>query len=309
MNNDPTKLSKAIKDQALLLGFDACGIVHPSRLNADAVRLREWLDQGMNADMHYMQNHFEKRVDPRELMPGAKSVIVVLLNYYPSEIIATDDNFVISKYAYGIDYHTVLKEKLGFLQKFVINHFPDVETRIFVDSAPLLERSLAALAGLGWIGKNANLISQKLGSFVFIGEIITSLELVNDKPLKDHCGTCTSCIHACPTGAIISPCKIDSNLCISYWTIENKGPISKDLKDKIHNQIFGCDICQDVCPWNLKALSHNITEFQPSPELVAMRKKNWQNLDEAQFQRLFNKSAIKRAKFKGLKRNVDFLSN
>jgi epoxyqueuosine reductase len=307
MENDPIKLSKAIKDQALALGFDDCGIVQAVRLDNDAGRLKEWLDDRLHADMQYMQNNFEKRIDPRELLPGAKSLIVVLLNYFPSVNLDRSGNYIISKYAYGQDYHKVVKRKLRQLQKFLIEHYNDSNSRIFVDSAPVLERSWAALAGLGWVGKNANLISQKKGSFFFIGEIISTLTLAADNPVKDHCGSCTRCIEACPTGAIVSPKKIDSNRCISYWTIENKGPINTDLKGKFKDQIFGCDICQDVCPWNSKTGKLRDPELQPSPDLIAMKKHDWQNLKQEQFDKLFDKSPVKRIKYEGLMRNIDFL--
>jgi epoxyqueuosine reductase len=300
------ELNNAIRQEALNLGFTACGIARAGRLDEDSDHLKEWLSQGMHAGLQYMENYFEKRIDPTQLLPGAKSVISVILNYF-TPIEPTDKkNPVISKYAYGRDYHDIIKKKLKNLQLFILKHDSEAKIRISVDTAPVLERAWASLAGVGWIGKNANLISPRFGSFVFIGEIITSLELVYDLPINDLCGSCTKCIQACPTGAIVSPKKIDSNLCISYWTIENKGPMPDNLKDKFNNRIFGCDICQDVCPWNRKAESHNVPEFQPTHNLISMTKNDWQNLTEEKYRELFGKSAVKRAKFSGLRRNIDF---
>jgi epoxyqueuosine reductase len=308
MKTDSTELSRIIKQEALNLGFSACGIARTNRLKEDAGRLIEWLSQGMFAGMHYMHNYIEKRIDPRKLLPNAKSIITVLLNYFPTINLDEDNNLIISKYAYGQDYHTVVKKRLKSLQLFINKQVSQPGTRIFVDSAPVLERTWAALAGLGWIGKNANLISPEHGSFVFIGEIITDIELEYDIPIKDRCGGCTKCLQACPTGAIVSPRKIDSNRCISYCTIENKGPMPENLKGKFNNRIFGCDICQDVCPWNHKAVPHNIPELQPSHGLIAMTRNDWQNLTEKKYNELFNNSAVKRAKYSGLKRNIDYIT-
>jgi epoxyqueuosine reductase len=302
------ELNNAIRQEALNLGFTACGIARAGRLDEDSDHLKEWLSQGMHAGMQYMENYFEKRIDTTQLLPGAKSVISVILNYF-TPIEPTDKkNPVISKYAYGHDYHDIIKKKLKNLQLFILNQDSEAKIRISVDTAPVLERAWAELAGVGWIGKNANLISPRFGSFVFIGEIITSLELVYDSPINDFCGSCTKCIQACPTGAIVSAKKIDSNLCISYWTIENKGSMPYNLKDKFNNRIFGCDICQDVCPWNRKAESHSVPEFQPSHNLISMTKNDWQNLTEEKYRELFGKSAVKRSKFSGLRRNIDFVN-
>jgi len=302
------EFSQAIRQEALNLGFIACGFAPASHLQEDAERLKDWLFLGMNAGMQYMENYFEKRTDLQLLLPGAKSIITVLLNYYTPLEPDEDQNLVISKYAYGQDYHTVIKKRLKTLQLFILKYFPQSKIKIAVDSAPILERAWAAKSGLGWIGKNANLISPHYGSFVFIGEIITDIELEYGNPIHDFCGSCTKCLQACPTGAIVAPREIDSNLCISYWTIENKGQMPEDLKGKFKNRIFGCDICQDVCPWNKKAISHNIAEFKPSPSLVQMKHSDWQNLTKEQYDELFSKSAVKRAKYAGLKRNIDFIT-
>jgi epoxyqueuosine reductase len=307
MKIDLLELTQKIKLKALEVGFTACGIAQASHLKEDEMRLHHWLSQGRHAGMHYMQNNFEKRVNPQLLFPGAKSIIVVLLNYFPSTTLDNANGPIISKYAYGEDYHTVVKKRLINLQHCIHLLIPQAESRIFIDTAPIFERTWAARAGLGWIGKNANLIAPKYGSFVFIGEVITNIELLYDKPLKDHCGTCIKCIESCPTKAIISPRNIDSNRCISYWTIENKGAINEKLKGKFCNWIFGCDTCQDVCPWNAKVKVHKIPEFELSPELKAMKYDDWHNLDENKYNVLFKRSAVKRARFEGLKRNVEFL--
>jgi epoxyqueuosine reductase len=240
-------------------------------------------------------------------VPGAKSVVLVLLNYYPEDLIEEKGNFVISKYAYGRDYHKVMKSMLRKLQKEINNEIVKHEGRIFADSAPVLERALAAKAGLGWVGKNANLISPEHGSFVFIGELILNVELAYDRPINDFCGSCTKCLQACPTKAIIQPKVIDSRRCISYWTIEHKGAIHQSLQDTFRDRIFGCDICQDVCPWNRKSESTNVAAFRPSPDLTGMAKNDWRNLPEEKYERLFRGSAVKRAKYSGLMRNIRFV--
>lgn len=257
--------------------------------------------------MHYMENHFEKRTDPSKLMPGAKSVIVVLLNYFPKPGLTEKDNFIVSKYAYGRDYHKVMKAMLKKLQEAINKDIIANEGRVFVDSAPVLERAWAAKAGLGWIGKNANLISPEHGSFVFIGELLVDVELEYDKAIKDFCGCCTKCLQACPTNAIVQPRIVDSRRCISYCTIENKGSITETLKGQFQNRIFGCDICQDICPWNRKARVNTIDDFQASPDLFNMTKSDWQNLSEEKYNQLFKGSAVKRAKYEGLMRNIRFV--
>jgi len=298
--------SEQIKQKAKSIGFTDCKIAPAEFLKEEAEHLQDWLKSGMHADMHYMENHFAKRTDPAKLMPGAKSVIVVLLNYFPGNLLPERNNLIISKYAYGNDYHVVIKAMLKKLHKAIDQEIVEHEGRIFIDSAPMLERALAAKAGLGWIGKNANLISPEYGSFVFIGELLTNIELEYDGPIRDFCGSCTKCLQACPTNAIIQPKTIDSRLCISYWTIENKGPFEESLKGKFKNRIFGCDICQDVCPWNQKAKSHDVKAFRPSPDLMNMTKKDWKTLSEERYKQLFEKSAVKRAKYKGLIRNIKF---
>ncbi|MBA7554756.1 Epoxyqueuosine reductase [subsurface metagenome] len=308
MKTDLQKSSEKIKQEAAKLGFTDCKIAPVHYLANDAKQLKQWLSAGMHASMRYMENHFEKRTDPGKLVAGAKSVIVLLLNYFPPEKQSNKDKLVVSKYAYGRDYHKVIKAMLNKLQQTIRNEIVSHEGRVFVDSAPVLERAWAARAGAGWVGKNANLISPEHGSFVFIGELIIDVGLAYDKPIKDFCGSCTKCIEACPTNAILSPKIIDSRRCISYWTIEHKGPIPETFRKKFNNGIFGCDICQDVCPWNNKVKPHNIDDFLPSPDLMAMTKKVWQDLSEDTFNRLFKKSAIKRVKYSGLRRNIRFVA-
>lgn len=299
--------SEKIKQAAAIIGFTDCKIAPADELSEDARNLKTWLSDGMHADMHYMENHFEKRTNPEKLLPGSKSVIVVLLNYYPANKLPDKNNFQISKYAYGRDYHKVMKNKLKKLQKTIHDDIVAHEARVFVDSAPLLEKALAGKAGLGWIGKNANLISPVHGSFVFIGEILLNVELKYDAAIRDFCGSCTKCIMACPTNAIVKPYVIDSRRCISYWTIENKGSITEKFNGKFRDMIFGCDICQDVCPWNRKSKPHTIDEFKPSPDLVGMTKEKWINLEEEEFNKLFQNSAVKRTKYEGLMRNIMFV--
>ena len=279
-------LSEKIKQKAKTIGFTDCKIARAGKLTEDAKHLRNWLQKGMNADMHYMENHFEKRIDPKKLMPGAKSVVVVLLNYFPKDKLTDETNYHISKYAYGRDYHKVMKSMLKNLRKTVHDEIVPHNARIFVDSAPVLERAWAEKAGLGWIGKNANLISPEHGSFVFIGELLMDIELEYDRPIKDFCGSCTKCIEACPTNAISELKTIDSRLCISYWTIENKDSMNEVLKGKFQNRIFGCDICQDVCPWNKKAKPHNVDDFKADPELISMGQKEWEQLSNERFDKL-----------------------
>jgi epoxyqueuosine reductase len=258
--------------------------------------------------MHYMDNNFEKRANPALLVPGSKSVISVLLNYFPSKTQNDPTAPVIATYAYGEDYHKVLKKKLKFLFNFINTNLISIQGRTFVDSAPVLDRAWAARSGLGWIGKNSNLISTKHGSFVFIGSLIIDMELSYDTAIHDHCGGCTKCIQACPTHAIQEPAVIDSNKCISYLTIENKNNIPEFFKNKFKNRVFGCDICQDVCPWNRKAKPNQVKEFDAIPDLLEMTKEEWNDLDEDKYNLLFKKSAVKRAKYSELKRNIDFIN-
>jgi len=302
-------ISGLIKYKAKELGFLSCGISKVDFLAEEEIRLVNWLQQGMNGEMAYMANHLEKRLNPGLLVENAQSVISVLLNYFPSAYQTDSDAPVLSKYAYGIDYHFVMKDKLGELLRFIQDEIALCEGRCFVDSAPVLDRAWAARAGLGWIGKNTNLISPEHGSFFFIGELILDLELpADEKIVRNHCGNCTRCIDACPTKALVEPYVLDARKCISYQTIENRGEIDPELKGKFENRMFGCDICQDVCPWNLKSEPHHEPAFMPDEQLMKMTKESWYNLDQETFDKLFRKSAVKRTKFVGLKRNINFLN-
>lgn len=302
------EISTSIRNEALRLGFSGCGFSEAVFLEEDARRLESWLNDKYHGSMKYMENHFEKRTDPRNLVEGARSVISLLLNYYTTEKQADPDAPVLSKYAYGKDYHFVMKDKMHRLFEYIKEHFGPVQGRVFVDSAPVLDRAWARKAGLGWIGKNSNLINRNLGSFVFIGEIITDLELeYNRIPDSDFCGACSICIDACPTNAILPGRTIDSNRCISYLTIENRNAIPEEFSGKMENRMFGCDICQDVCPWNRKAKKHDVEEFDRSARLLNMKREDWKQLERTDFNALFMDSAVKRAGFKGLKRNIDFL--
>jgi len=303
-----TRFSQTIKAKALQLGFDACGISCVDFLKEDASRLDSWLRTGKHGEMAYMANHFEKRTNPKKLVKGAKSVISVILNYFPEKTQYDPEAPVISKYAFGEDYHFVVKRRLKDLLKFIKTEIGEVQGRIFVDSAPILERAWAARAGLGWIGKNSMLISKKHGSFIFLGELMVDLELEYDEPSKkDYCGTCTECIDACPTGAIVQPCVVDGSKCISYLTIELKGEIPGQFKDQFQNRAFGCDICQDVCPWNRKVKPHKTIEFKPEKKLLEMTRDDWYQLGEEDFRKLFKNSALKRSGYKGLMRNIRFI--
>lgn len=300
--------SSMIRNEARRLGFDACGISRAACLEQEQDHLKNWLDLQFHGNMSYMENHADKRVDPTRLVDGAKSVISVLMNYFPSDHQLDPEAPVISKYAYGEDYHRVMRKKLKLLFRFVRESIAPATGRYFVDSAPVLEKAWAARAGLGWIGKNTCLISKELGSFVFIGELFVDIPLHYDEPVADYCGTCSRCIDACPTGALIAPYRLDARRCISYLTIENKGDISQEFRGNIKNRVFGCDICQDVCPWNRKASAHNVYEFKPLPTLMAMTCREWQLLDEQQYEELFARSPVKRTGFTGLKRNLFFIS-
>jgi epoxyqueuosine reductase len=302
-----TEKSELIKAEALRLGFEACGISKAKKLDREAQFLEKWLSNGLHAAMHYMQNHFEKRVDPTKLVHGAKSVISVAMNYFPENEQKEKAAPVLSKYAYGTDYHFVLKDRLKTLFKFIDDRIEKITGRVFVDSAPVLDRAWAARSGIGWIGKNTNLILPESGSFVFLGELIIDLELEYDSPMADRCGSCTKCISACPTNALIMPYKLDSSRCISFLTIENKDEIPDKFKGRFENRVFGCDICQDVCPWNNRAKATNVHEFKPQKKLLELSREEWHNLDEENYRKLFKKSAVKRAKYSGLKRNIDFL--
>jgi len=297
-----------IKQKALELGFGDCGFSKADFLSNDAEILDKWLLSGQHSDLQWMENNLEKRKDPRELVPNAKSVISVLLNYYNPKMQEDADAPVISRYAYGRDYHKVLKKKLKALYSFITEIFPEAEGRSFVDSAPVLEHALARNAGLGWIGKNSLLLNKKFGSYVFIGEIIIDQELdYNENTSKDYCGTCSLCLNECPTQAINADRTVNAGKCISYLTIEHKGEIPSEFKNSIYNRAFGCDICQDVCPWNRDLIKHNISDFEPKEELLKKTKDEWHSLEEEEFSSLFEGSAVKRAKFAGLRRNIDFL--
>jgi epoxyqueuosine reductase len=304
--NNKEKYSKLIKAEAKRLGFLSCGISKASFLEEEAPRLENWLNQNHHGEMKYMENHFDKRLNPTLLVDDAKSVISLLLNYYPSEIQNTD-SYKMSKYAYGQDYHFVIKEKLQELLQTIQTEIGEVSGRAFVDSAPVLDKAWAAKSGLGWIGKNSNLLTQQVGSFYFIAELVVDLDLEYDYATTDHCGTCTACIDACPTEAIVSPYVVDGSKCISYFTIELKENIPQEMKGKMDDWIFGCDVCQDVCPWNRFSKSHNEPLFNPNPELLSMTKKDWKEITEDTFKKVFKNSAVKRTKLDGLKRNIKFL--
>ena len=303
---DRSGYSENIKAEAKRLGFLSCGISQAAFLEEEAPRLEAWLKMGMHGEMAYMENHFDKRLDPRKLVPGAKSVISLLYNYYPSEK-QREDAYKISKYAYGEDYHHVIKGKLRQLLEFMQEEIGAVQGRAFVDSAPVLDKAWAARSGLGWIGKNSNLLTRQVGSFYFIAELIVDLDLQYDTPTTDHCGSCTACIDACPTQAIVQPYVVDGSRCISYFTIELKDEIPKSLQGSFDDWIFGCDVCQDVCPWNRFSKPHREPRFKPNPELLEFDKEDWVELTEEVFQKVFRKSAVKRTKFQGLKRNIAFL--
>ena len=300
-----------IKREAERLGFAYCGISKAQFLENEAPRLEKWLKAGMHGEMQYMENHFDKRLDPRLLVDDAKSVISLLLNYFPSKKQEDATAPKISKYAYGNDYHQVIKDKIKSLIAFINENIGEVNGRGFVDSAPVLDKAWAEKSGLGWIGKNANLINKQSGSFFFVAELILDLELVFDNPLsKDYCGTCTKCIDACPTDAIVSPHVVDGSKCISYFTIELKKEIlPEEMKGRFDNWIFGCDVCQDVCPWNRFSKPHQEPSFEPDPQLLNMTNNDWKEITEEVFSKLFSKSAVKRTKLKGLKRNIRFIDD
>ena len=284
----------------------SCGISEASFLEKEAPRLEKWLKNNSHGQMSYMENHFDKRLDPTLLVDGAKSVVSLLLNYYPSEL-QREDSYKISKYAYGQDYHFVIKEKLNELLFSIQEHIGAVSGRAFVDSAPVLDKAWAAKSGLGWIGKNSNLITQKVGSFYFVAELIIDLELEYDFATTDHCGSCTACLDACPTQAIIAPYQVDGSKCISYYTIELKDNLPDEMKGKLDDWAFGCDVCQDVCPWNRFSKPHSEPLFQANPELLSYSKKDWEEITAETFQKVFKDSPLKRTKLEGFKRNIQFL--
>ena len=300
------KHTQLIKTEAKRLGFLSCGISKAQFLEEEAPRLEKWLNKNMHGQMQYMENHFDKRLNPTKLVEDSKSVISLLLNYFPEEE-QNQNSFKLSKYAFGTDYHFIIKEKLKSLLYFIQEEIGEVYGRAFVDSAPVLDKAWAAKSGLGWIGKNSNLLTQQVGSFYFIAELIVDLELEYDSPTTDHCGTCTACIDACPTKAIVQPYIVDGSKCISYLTIELKNNIPSEFKGKLDDWMFGCDVCQDVCPWNKFSKSHNEPLFNPHPELLSMSKKDWEEITQDVFNEIFKNSAVKRTKFSGLKRNIKFL--
>ena len=297
-----------VKKLALQLGFDHCGIAKVVQLDEDARRLEQWLSNGMQGGMHYMENHFELRINPAKLVPGARSVITLLLNYFPSQQQKKDIPQV-AKYAYGKDYHEVIREKLGQLMAGLKKTVGDIHGRGFVDSAPVLERAWAQKSGAGWVGKNGNLINNKTGSFFFIATLITDLQLEYDDPFaKDYCGSCTRCIDNCPTEAILPGKVVDGSKCISYFTIELKDAlIPSELKGKFNNWMFGCDICQDVCPWNRFSKASREIAFTPLPEIMNLSSNEWEEMTEENFKKIFHESPLKRSKFQGIKRNVKFI--
>ncbi|HDR90057.1 MAG TPA: tRNA epoxyqueuosine(34) reductase QueG [Bacteroidetes bacterium] len=304
METDPKRCSILIREEALRLGFDDCGISAAGKLDREETFLNRWLEEGRHACMGYMERNRIKRTDPGKLVAGARSVISVLVNYYPPRFQEDPSAPVVSKYAYYPDYHGIIKSRLHLLLDYIDQHMGPVKARIFVDSAPVLERAWAARSGLGWIGKNTLLISRKCGSFVFLGEIICDLELAPGKEIPDYCGQCTRCIDACPTGALLAPRLLDASRCISYHTIENRGEIPESMHGKMQNRIFGCDICQDVCPWNRKVRPTSFPGLEPVPGLLEMTTDDWEALDETTFSNRFTGTSLERTGYRGIKRNL-----
>ena len=305
-----TENTNLIKSIAKELGFGFCGISKAEFLEEEVPRLEEWLKRGYAGTMSYLEKNFDQRLDPRLLVTDAKSVISLIYNYYPKKDLTENNsvhNLKIAKYAYGEDYHFVIKDKLKVLMERIQKEIGQVNGRAFVDSAPVHERAWAQKSGLGWVGKNSLLLNKSMGSFFFLAELIVDLELEYDSAIKDYCGTCTACMDACPTDAIPQPYVVDGSKCISYFTIELKEEIPVEQKGKFENWIFGCDICQDVCPWNRFSQPHNEPRFDPHEDLEKMKRQEWQEITEEVFQKLFKKSAVKRTKFSGLKRNIEFL--
>jgi epoxyqueuosine reductase len=303
--------TQLIKTLSAEQGFSYCGISKAEFLSEEAPRLEEWLKRNYQGKMSYLENHFDKRLDPTLLVPGAKSVISLIYNYYPEKDLAdtNPERYKIAKYAYGEDYHKVVKDKLKIFLERIEEKVGSVNGRAFVDSAPVHERAWAKKSGLGWIGKNSLLLNRTMGSFFFLAELILDLELEYDLPIKDYCGTCTACIDACPTDAIAEPYVVDGSKCISYFTIELKEEIPTSVKGKFENWIFGCDICQDVCPWNSFSKPHSEPRFAPPDNLEKMTQNDWSEITEEVFKTLFKNSPVKRTKFEGLKRNIAFISS
>jgi len=296
-----------VKEQAAQLGFLDCRVARATMLEDEARNLESWLLKGNNAGMDYMSNHFDLRIDPSKLVPGAKSVIVLALNYFPSTTLEAE--IKLSKYAYGRDYHKVIRKKLKAFIRVLESKYGSINGRGFVDSAPVMEKAWAVRSGIGWMGKHTNVLTKQMGSFYFLSVLISDLELLPDSPVTDHCGSCTACIDACPTNAL-QPYELDANKCISYLTIELKDEvIDPSFKDQMEGWAFGCDICQDVCPWNRFSKPHSMSDFEPKETLQAMTDKDWVALTEQRFNELFEGSAVKRTKYNGLKRNIEFLSS
>lgn len=306
MINNKEKYTQLIKTEAKRLGFFSCGISKAGFLEEEAPRLERWLNQNRHGQMSYMEDYFDKRLDPRILVEDGKSVISLLLNYYPSEF-QNEESYKISKYAYGKDYHYVIKKKLRKFLNTIKREIGDVSGRAFIDFAPVMEKAWAAKSGLGWLGKNNNLLTKQVGSFYFIAELIIDLDLVYDHATTDHCGSCTACIDACPTQAIVAPYVVDGSKCISYFTIELKDNLPQEMKGKFNDWAFGCDVCQDVCPWNKFSKPHNEPSFNPNPELLSFTKKDWEEITEDTFNKVFKSSAVNRTQLSGFKRNINFL--
>ena len=307
MYSSVEKNTQRIKNKTKDLGFFFCGISKAEFLEDEAIHLESWLKRNYHGKMGYMENHFDKRLDPRLLVDDAKSVVTVLLNYFPEDTQLDSEAPKLSKYAYGEDYHFVIKDKLNELVAYIQKEIGEVAGRVFVDSAPVMDKAWAKRSGAGWMGKNTNIIHPKQGSFFFIAELILDLELEPDGPIKDYCGTCTKCIDECPTDAIVEPYVVDGSKCISYLTIELKDAIlPNEFKGKMDNWMFGCDICQDVCPWNRFSKPHTENRFKPHDNLLHLTKNDWKDLTQEVFGDLFKNSAVKRTKFDGLKRNIDF---
>ncbi len=302
-----SKTSGLIRNKALELGFSFVGMAKAEKMDEESRNLDKWLNQNYHGSMAYMANHFELRTDPTQLVPGAKSVISLMYNYHTEKAVK-EDSYKISQYAFGRDYHKVVRKKLKMLLQYIREHIGEINGRAFVDSAPILERDWARRSGMGWIGKNTLLINPKAGSYYFLAEVISDLELVSDHPIDDYCGTCTKCIDACPTDAISEGGYfLDGSKCISYITIERKGAIPEEFKDKMEDWIFGCDICQEVCPWNRFATKHSEAQFEPKPDLLEMGKRDWEEITEEVFNVLFEGSPVKRTQYEGLKRNISFI--
>lgn len=299
------KNTQLVKSLAKELGFSFCGISKAGFLEEEAPRLERWLNRNMHGEMSYMANHFDKRLDPTLLVPGARSVVSLLFNYFPEKN-QNNTDVKISKYAYGEDYHKVVKDRLHVFVERIREKIGDLEGRAFVDSAPVLDKAWARKSGIGWIGKNANLINKGHGSFFFIAELIIDLDLIDDSPSTDHCGTCTACIDACPTEAIVEPYVVDGSKCISYLTIELKNAIPEEFKSKMDHWVFGCDVCQDVCPWNRFSKPHRESRFEPHEEIMNFNRRDWMELTEDVFKNRLKKSPLQRAGYMGLIKNLVF---